>query len=203
MRNRFRLAYAAVALAAAGLVALTFYAVPRPPAADSGWPASTFAPRRAAKPIPEWRWGRLEARPGLTLFTLGPVGDSRRKYEFVVHRIVFEYGALMVSEDGGKTFQRLPGEPMGPCGFHWQGFGVNAIVAIRHCVPLPDGHGPPDQAREWLRVENLQPVARIAALSFQPRRRGDRFAPRCARRTPNAGGALIAFRSPSLNGNCG
>jgi hypothetical protein len=103
--------------------------------------------------------------------TLGPAADRRRRYEFAFVRIEFMSATLSVSNDHGKTFFRLQGEPMGACGYHWQGYGVNAILATRDCVPQwAIGEGG-RHAQEWLRIENLVPFARIVFVRHELRAR--------------------------------
>lgn len=110
--------------------------------------------------VPEDDWGHVRAYDGLLQFFLGPVSDQRRKYELGFGRVMFTSAGIGVSNGGGKTFYPLQGEPMGECGYHWQGYGVNVIVAIAKCVPgWATVTGDPENGRavEWLRVENLTP----------------------------------------------
>jgi hypothetical protein len=100
--------------------------------------------------------------------TLGPAADPRRKYELGYDRIEFESAGIAVSNDFGRTFLRLEGEPMGRCGYHWHGYGVNAIIATRGCVPVWAHGAAGGPAREWVRIENLVPFARVVLVRFTP-----------------------------------
>jgi hypothetical protein len=173
-RNPFPLAYVAVALSAVALVAGTFASVhPRPQVAQ----VRALLPRTigsdAARPdvsgihtqIPAKAWGRVAHHQGRMVVTLGPAADRSRKYELSSGRIAFAAAGLAVSNDSGRTFIVLQGQPMGQCGYHWQGYGVNAILATRDCVPgWAKSRG--RQARQWLRIENLVPFARVVLVKF-------------------------------------
>jgi hypothetical protein len=100
--------------------------------------------------------------------TLGPAADRSRKRELSFDRVEFNSAGILISNDGGRTFHRLEGSPMGSCGFHWQGYGLNAIVATRACVPSWALGTTGRTAREWLRIENLVPYARVALVRFSP-----------------------------------
>jgi len=173
-RNPFPLAYVAVTLGAVALVAGTFRLVhPRPHVAQ----LQALLPRAiksdGARPdvsgihatIPATAWGRVARNADRMVVTLGPAADRRRKYEHSSGRIAFAAAGLAVSNDSGRTFIVLQGEPMGACGYHWQGYGVNAILATRDCVPswaTSKGH----HAEQWLRIENLVPFARLVLVKF-------------------------------------
>lgn len=121
--------------------------------------------------VPEKDWGHVRAYDGLLQFFLGPASDQRRKYELGFGRVMFTSAGIGVSNDGGKTFYPLQGEPMGECGYHWQGQGVNVIVAIAKCVPgwaTVTGDPEGGHAAEWIRVENLSPKARVVILKYDP-----------------------------------
>ena len=155
-RARFRLAFFLLPFVAVALVAGAYSAT----TADFGSP-----PHPTPDPkIPAGAWGHVAHYRNFTVLTLGPVADPRRRYEHGSARISFTSASLEVSNDGGKSFHPLDGEPMGVCGYHWQGFGVNAIVALKDCVPsgVKDPSGAP--AHEWIRVENLVPQARFVVL---------------------------------------
>jgi hypothetical protein len=81
--------------------------------------------------------------------------------------IRFDSAAMGVSSDHGRTFHVLGGEPMGRCGWHWQGWGVNAIVATRNCVPTWAVDAGGRHARQWLRIENLVPFARVVLVKYE------------------------------------
>ena len=156
VRARFRLAFLLVMAVAAVLVAGADWAT----RADVG----TSPPPVHERKIPAGAWGHVARYRNFTVLTLGPVADRRRRYEHGSSQISFTSASLEVSNDGGKSFHTLDGEPMGLCGYHWQGFGVNAIVALKACVPsgVKDASGAP--ALEWIRVENLVPKARFVVL---------------------------------------
>jgi hypothetical protein len=160
-RKRFLLANLALVVGAAAVVAAAFYVLaPRSPESRS-------SPR--PRTIPAERWGHATSYGRGMFVTLGPAADRRRRYELGFGRIEFISATLSVSNDHGKTFFRLHGEPMGVCGYHWQGYGVNAILATRDCVP-PWAKGEGGQhAQEWLRIENLVPFARIVFVRHELR----------------------------------
>jgi hypothetical protein len=173
-RNPFPLAYVAVTLVAAGLVAGGFqWAHPGPYVAQ----VRTLLPRAmesdATRPdvsgihsqIPATAWGRVAHQQDQMVVTLGPAADRRRKYERSSGHVAFAAAGMAVSNDSGRTFFVLQGQPMGNCGYHWEGYGVNAILATRGCVPgwaTSRGH----HARQWLRIENLVPFARVVLVKF-------------------------------------
>jgi hypothetical protein len=176
-RNPFFLARLAVTLAAAGLAAAGFLWVHPQPRADTVHPllahvlkSSTVRPDVVEGPehvaIPATSWGHVIRGTRGMLVTLGPAADRRRKYEHSFGRIAFVPAGLAVSNDRGRTFFVLQGEPMGKCGFHWQGYGVNAILATRGCVPLWATSKAGARARQWFRIENLVPFARMVMLKF-------------------------------------
>jgi hypothetical protein len=165
-RRSFRLAYLAVALSAALLVGAAWHWVhPQGPRADARL-AGASGVRHAA--IPSGAWGHAANAKSGMLVTLGPAADRRRRYQLGMSQIRFDSAAIAVSSDRGRTFHVIQGQPMGRCGFHWQGFGLNAIVATRDCVPpwaVDAGGG---HAREWLRLENLVPFARMVMVRYSP-----------------------------------
>ena len=161
-RKRFLLAKFALLVAAAGLVAAAFHVL------DPGSPESRSKPRSR---LPATSWGRATSYGRGMFVTLGPAADRRRRYELSFGRIEFMSATLSVSNDHGKTFFRLYGEPMGACGYHWQGYGVNAILATRDCVPTWADSDRGQHAQEWLRIENLVPFARIVFVRHELRAR--------------------------------
>lgn len=159
---RFGLAYLLTGALAIAAVAAVYLADPRgsgPRHAPSGPEAPLVQPR-----IPQERWGHAQQYRHVTVLALGPVADRRRRYEAATARITFSAASLAVSNDGGKTFQDLAGEPMGACGYHWSGYGVNAITAIEGCVPWWATDPGGAHAHQWLRIENLVPVARFVLM---------------------------------------
>ena len=106
---------------------------------------------------------------GAIIVTLGPAADRRRKYEQSFHRVEFDSVGILVSNDRGRTFFHLAGEPMGRCGYHWQGYGMNVIVARQDCVPVWATDTAGVRAREWVRIENLVPYARIVLVNYPAR----------------------------------
>jgi hypothetical protein len=176
-RNPFLLAHAAIAMAAAGLVAAAFVFVhprPHPPPVQPLLAKTLKSP--AVRPevveqtehatIPSRSWGHVyRGRRGMVV-TLGPAADRRRKYEHGSAQVGFASAGLAVSNDRGKTFFILKGEPMGSCGYHWQGYGVNAILATRDCVPGWATSSAGRHAKQWLRIENLVPFARMVLVKF-------------------------------------
>jgi hypothetical protein len=158
LKARFRLAYAALA-AILALTYVAFFVVP--------WPHVSVSDNRPA--IDPADYGHVQAYDGYMLFTLAPNTDQRRKYELGFGRVMFTSAGLAVSSDG-KRFYPLQGEPMGNCGYHWQGYGLNVIVAIGKCVPVwaTVSGDPKTHAAEWLRVENLAPVGRRVLLKYDP-----------------------------------
>src|SRR3954468_1084528 len=170
----FFLAYASVTLAAAMLVAAGFLWVhPRSHVAQVRPLLAHVLRSENVRPdvgtvhtsIPAVAWGRVAHHQGQMVVTLGPAADRRRKYELSSGRIAFAAAGLAVSNDSGRTYFVLQGQPMGACGYHWQGYGVNAILATRGCVPgWATSRGRP--ARQWLRIENLVPYARVVLVKF-------------------------------------
>jgi hypothetical protein len=160
--NPFRLAFVAVVLAACGAVALALYH-PAPQLAKPA-PRPPSAPR-----LPPGSWGHVTAYAGGMFVTLGPAADRRRRSELVFDRVEFSSAGVSISNDRGRTFHQVAGKPMGSCGYHWQGYGLNAIVATRECVPSwATGKGG-RTGREWMRLENLVPYARVVLIRFSPR----------------------------------
>ena len=159
IRTRFRLVKVGMLVPLALVTYLAWFAPPvhlsvsdNPPAID---PAD---------------YGHVQAFDGAMVFTLAPNSDQRHKYELGFGRVMFTSAGIAVSNDG-KRFFPLDGEPMGDCGYHWQGHGLNVIVAIAKCVPAwASVTGDPQQhhAAEWIRVENLAPVGRRVLLRFDP-----------------------------------
>jgi hypothetical protein len=98
--------------------------------------------------------------------TLGPAADRRRRRELTFDRVEFSSAGISISNDNGRTFHGLEGAPMGVCGYHWQGWGLNAIVATSKCVPSWARGSTGRTAREWMRVENLVPFARVVLVKF-------------------------------------
>jgi hypothetical protein len=173
-RNPFFLAHVGVTLAALGLVGAAFLVIHPRPAVERVHPllarvvgADTTRPDLSGMhtSIPAAAWGRVARQQGRMVVTLGPVADRSRKYELSSGRGASFPAGLAVSNDSGRTFFVLQGEPMGNCGFHWQGYGVNAILAVRKCVPgwaTKSGR----HASQWLRIENLVPFARQVLVKF-------------------------------------
>src|SRR3954452_11144336 len=166
-RNRFRLAYLAVSLVALGFAASAVY-WPDPSAPDARSHQNGPDHRR----IPARSWGHAASYDGAMFVTLGPAADRRRKYEFSFERVEFSAAAISISNDRGRTFHALQGEPMGRCGYHWQGYGINAIVATHECVPGWAHDKAGAQAPEWMRIENLVPFARFVVVRYDPAPRG-------------------------------
>ena len=159
-RGSFALAYVVLGVAVLGLIAV---------ASRSPHARPTSAGPRQSTWIPATAWGRATNYDGAIIVTLGPAGDRRRKYEHGFARLEFDSVGILVSSDRGRTFFRLAGEPMGRCGFHWQGYGMNVIVARQACVPVwATGRGGV-RAREWVRIENLVPYARIVLVKYPAR----------------------------------
>jgi hypothetical protein len=157
--NSFRLAYAAVTAAALALVAVGLLwrqPSPRPKPHPAGDHVA----------IPSSAWGHALYRTRGMAVTLGPAADRRRRYELAFDRSDIAPAGLLVSNDRGHTYFALQGSPMGRCGFHWQGYGVNAILAARDCVPVWAHDNSGAHAKFWLRVENLVPFARVVFLKY-------------------------------------
>jgi hypothetical protein len=179
-RNPFLLAYAAVTLVAAGMVAAGFQWLHSQAQQPIGASASASQPHRspAARPkqvhvqgqshtdIPAAAWGHVAHHRTAMLVTLGPAADRRRRYEESSGRVAFRPAGLLVSNDAGRTFFVLQGQPMGRCGYHWQGYGVNAILANRKCVPGWATSKAGRHAQQWMRIENLVPFARLVLVKF-------------------------------------
>jgi hypothetical protein len=128
--------------------------------------ATRPAPNRHRPPVR--RWGRVTPYAGGMVVTLGPAEDRRRRRELTFDRVEFGSAGISISNDGGRTFHSVEGKPMGTCGFHWQGYGINAIVATHKCVPSWALGSTGRTAREWLRIENLVPYARVVLVMFSP-----------------------------------
>jgi hypothetical protein len=165
MRNPFRWAYAGLTLAAVAVVGAVLVwpsgEAPRPQSAAGRQPRPL---RHSA--IPSTLWGQAIYRQEGMSVMLGPAGDRRRRYELALGRGDHAPATLLVSNDRGRTFFPLRGSPMGRCGYHWQGYGVNAILAERECVPWWAVDSSGDHARRWVRVENLVPFARVVMLRY-------------------------------------
>lgn len=155
-RARFRTAFLLIPAVLLALLAATFtlpshVSVHAPPAID---PAD---------------YGHVQAYDGYFLFTLAPNSDLHlRRYELGFGRVMFASAGMGISLDG-KKFAPLQGGPMGQCGYHWQGGGVNALVAIGRCVPgWATVTGSTGHAAEWIRVENLLPKPVVVLLKYDP-----------------------------------
>lgn len=116
-------------------------------------------------------YGHVRAYDGEWYITLAPNSElSLRRWELGLGRVMFVSAGIAVSNDG-KNFYPLQGEPMGKCGYHWSGLGLNAMVAVKDCVPgWATVTGDPDNghAAEWIRIENLAPVARVVLIKYDP-----------------------------------
>ncbi|HEX6714677.1 MAG TPA: hypothetical protein VF066_14895 [Thermoleophilaceae bacterium] len=110
----------------------------------------------------------MTAYAGGMFVTLGPAADRRRRREMAFDRVEFGTAGISISNDGGRTFHALEGKPMGQCGVHWQGWGLNAIVATHACVPSWALGSTGRIAGEWLRIENLVPYARVVLIRTTP-----------------------------------
>jgi hypothetical protein len=158
-RNLFPLVYAASTFAALALAA-TALLWPHPQ------PSRPLEPAAYHAVIPSKAWGHATYRTLGMSVTLGPAGDRRRRYELGFDRSDLAPAGLLVSNDRGRTYFALQGTPMGSCGYHWQGYGVNAILAARDCVPVWANDDSGAHAKFWLRVENLVPFARMVFLKY-------------------------------------
>lgn len=156
VKTRFRLAKFLIPVVLLALLAASYTVHPS-------------VPKQNTPPIDPADYGHVEAHDGALLFTLAPVSDQRHKYELGLGRVMFVSAGIAVSNDG-KNFYPLQGEPMGKCGYHWQGHGLNVIVAIKDCVPgwASVTGSPKTHAVEWVRVDNLSPVARRVLLRYDP-----------------------------------
>ena len=158
-RKKFRLAYAGLFVFLVAVWALV--------AVDIRLPHPSLQQTYA---IEESAWGHVQAHDGAYVFTLGPAADTRRRYELGLGRVTFTAAAMIVADDAkGTNAVQLDGEPMGECGFHFQGHGINAIVAIKKCVPswASVTGSPKTHAAEWIRVENLRSKPRVVLLRYQ------------------------------------
>lgn len=155
-RARFRLAYLAIPVVLLALLAASFTVHPHI--------AKTTTPA-----IDPADYGHVEAHDGALVFTLAPVADQRHKYELGLGRVMFTSAGIAVSNDG-RNFVPLEGKPMGKCGYHWQGYGLNVLVAIKDCVPgwASVTGSPKTHAVEWVRAENLTPNGRKVLLRYDP-----------------------------------
>lgn len=164
-RRRFgliRLSLAVVAVISLGLT-VKVGLEPRQEPEQRGTEASTGS-------IPEKDWGRVRAYDGQLNFLLGPVTDTRRRYELGLGRVVFTSLAIAVADDEkGTNLVRVEGQPQSRCLYHAQGGGVNIIIAIGKCVPswaTVTGDPGLAQAKEWVRVENLVNRSRVVFLKY-------------------------------------
>lgn len=149
-RARFRFAYAALVLVVAA--AVTALLLGGGPAQHPRSPARLRAPV-----ISEARWGELRSSRGLLRFVLGPVAHYGSHYDLRLSRVQFAAPGFAVAEtERGRRISMRGGPTAAGCLSHFQGSGVNAIVATGNCVPpwtLVGGR----RAAEWLRVENALP----------------------------------------------
>jgi hypothetical protein len=171
MPNPFRWAYVGLSLAALTLVGAALVwpraEAPRQPQAPPSTARQADAPRADRHAvIPSTLWGQTIYRQEGMSVMLGPAADRRRRYELALGRHDHTPTTLLVSNDGGRTFFPLPGSPMGHCGYHWQGYGVNAILAQHECVPWWAVDRSGAHAERWVRVENLVPFARVVMLRY-------------------------------------
>jgi hypothetical protein len=163
-RNLFLLAYAAVTVGALALVAgALVWSHARPQQAT---PTEQAGHAVGHAVIPSDAWGHATYRTRGMSVTLGPSADRRHRYELSFDRSDLAPAGLEVSNDRGRTFFVLEGEPMGKCGYHWQGYGVNAILAVRECVPIWAVDDAGQQPKFWLRVENLVSFARVVFFNY-------------------------------------
>ena len=158
IRARFRLAFASLA-AILALTYLAFVALPL---------KLPSAPVAAAASVDEADWGHVRALDGAFQFMLAPNTDQRRKYELGFGRVTFTSAGVIVADDEHMTNAVvLNGEPMGNCGYHWQGRGVNVIAAINRCVPAwATVTGSTGHAQQWIRAECLRPKPCVVVVKY-------------------------------------
>lgn len=156
--NRFRIAYAGLALS----LVLAYVAALTVP---------TFSlPAKPPPTVDEADWGHVRAFDGIYAFTLAPNTDQRKKYELGLGRATFTSAGVLVADDEKMTnAQVLDGEPMGKCGFHFQGRGVNVLIALGKCVPswATVTGAPETQAAAWIRVDNNGPKPVVVVVRYQ------------------------------------
>ena len=122
--------------------------------------------------ISEDDWGHVRAYDGLFEFSLGPITDQRGRYEVGFGRVVFTSAGIIVADDehGKNAAQVQGGATAAGCLGHFQGNGVNVIIAVGKCVPAwatVTGDPQHRKAAEWIRIENARPVPVNVYLKYR------------------------------------
>jgi hypothetical protein len=179
--GRFWLAYLILAIVAAASLLGAFIAAQTPrtrraqlqsavrertvPQRDWPRPAYLFA---------EDRWGTLQRGHGASELVLGPIADARSRVQLKLERVRYGAGVAVADKEPGAKVALDGGPTAAGCLSHFQGSGVNAVIAIGRCVPswaLVDGR----RAAEWVLVENARPTPVAVYVESAPKVRDGRF----------------------------
>jgi hypothetical protein len=158
---RFRLAYLALAAVAASALTVALIMARAPhPRPHTGLRHATVPQRNwpiPAYPFAEARWGKLHAGSGSSELVLGPRADARSHVQIRVASVRYGAGVAIADTEPGAKVPLDGGPTAAGCLSHFQGGGVNVVMAVGDCVPfwaLVRGH----RAAEWVLVENARPT---------------------------------------------
>jgi hypothetical protein len=161
---RFRLAYLILALVA---VAGPAIAVIASRSSGSGAVQPQRASGRATVPQRDWpqvaygfaerNWGKLRPGREASELVLGPFADRRSHFQIRLTSVRFGAGVAVADNESVRPVPLGGGPTAAPCLSHFQGAGVNVVMAIGHCVPAWAVVGG-RKAVEWVMVENAKPT---------------------------------------------
>ena len=171
---RFRLAYLILALVAVAGPVVAVIA-----SHTSG--SRTVRPQRASGPttlpqrdwprvaygFAESKWGRLRPGRGASELVLGPIADRRSRFQIRLTSVRFGAGIAVADKESVAPLPLGGGPTAAGCLSHFQGEGVNAVVAIGDCVPAWAVVGG-RKAAEWVMVENARPTPVAVYVASAP-----------------------------------
>jgi hypothetical protein len=171
---RFRLAYLILALVA---VAGPAIAVITSRTSGSGAVQPQRASGRATVPqrdwpqvaygFPERNWGKLRPGREASELVLGPITDRRSRFQIRLSRVRFGAGVAVTDSESVTPVPLRGGPTAAACLSHFQGAGVNVVMAIGHCVPAWAVVGG-RKAVEWVMVENARPTPVAVYVQLAP-----------------------------------
>jgi hypothetical protein len=174
---RFRLAYLILALVAAAGLAVAVIAsrtsgsgaVPaqrasgRTTVPQRNWPQIAYA-------FPERNWGKLRPGREASELVLGPIADRRSHFQIRLSRVRFGAGVAVAESESVRPVPLGGGPTAAVCLSHFQGAGVNVVMAVGHCVPAWAVVGG-RRAVEWVMVENARPTPVAVYVQSAPHAR--------------------------------
>lgn len=147
---------------------------------DSGPPEPQRAAGQATVPQRNWpqvafgfaehRWGKLRPGRGTAELVLGPIADRRSHFQMRLTSVQFGAGAAVAAKESGPAVPLQGGPTSAVCLSHFQGGGVNVVMAIGHCVPAWAVIGG-RRAAEWILVENARPLPMAVFVQSAPQGR--------------------------------